>query len=84
MAADAPADASGNATFELQYEGPPPSKVAVYARVSAPPSAQHALESFFLAHREAPCGGEIIRAPCPPGNLVTVNVPTPPVGKVLP
>jgi hypothetical protein len=82
-APDASPDASGHATFEVTYQGPPPSNVAVYGRVSAAPSALPVLESFFKAHPQAHCGGEIVRAPCAPGSFVQVTLPTPPVGSVV-
>lgn len=81
--ADAPPDSDGTVTFSAEYAiaGGPVSSAAVWVRAS--PDARATLERFFGEHRDARCAGVILRAPCPPGVHVTVDLPAPPVGTVI-
>lgn len=81
---DAPADADGTMTFSAEYRLQGASVPSATYRVRAAPTDRAALEGHFATHREARCAGVVIRAPCPPGVHVTVQIPAPPVGTVMP
>lgn len=83
MLEDAPADGDGTMTFSAEYsvQSANAPSAAVWVRVVGGDRA--ALERHFGEHRQARCAGEILRAPCPPGVHVSVQIPAPPVGTVM-
>jgi len=80
---DAPPDSDGSVTFSAVYDLTQGSVGTAAVWVQALPGDRAALERFFAEHRSAHCAGMIIRAPCPPGTHVSVDVPSPPVGRLI-
>lgn len=80
---DAPPGADGTLTFAADYALADGSGVTASVFVQATPADREALERFYGEHRDATCAGIVLRAPCPPGVHVTVQVPAPPVGTVV-
>ena len=83
VAPDAPVDPDGTVTFSAGYALADSASASPAVWVRATPGDRPALERYFSMHRQAHCRGVIIRAPCPPGVHVVVDVPPPPVGTVL-
>jgi hypothetical protein len=52
--------------------------------IRAAPGDRAALERFYREHSPAHCEGQVITAPCPPTERITLGVPPPPVGRFEP
>jgi hypothetical protein len=78
-----PVAADGTLTYEVRYSFPDDNQLRAVLFVQAKPSDLATLERFYASHRQAQCGGMIIRAPCPPSQALTLSLPPPPVGTIV-